>query len=1319
MRDRGAGLLPPRLLRRPLIGVAALALGGMVLWGLQKASAGVSFDAMVAALRATSPTALVGSLAATFLSFIALLGYDLSGLRYAGARPPLRAALLASFCGFAIGNTVGLGAFSGGAVRYRLYSAAGLSPGQIASVIFFIAIAFGIGLATIAALGLVLRAGEVSGLLGAPPEPLRSAAATILALATFFLSFCAVRRTPSRLGPIELAPPGVHVVLVQIGLAGVDILAAATALWVLLPAAGTSFVAFAAVYAAALTLGVLSHVPGGLGVFEVAILYAIGGKVSPSTVAAALVIYRAIYFLLPLLLATVLLAGFEARRALDSEIGQRVGRAAAQLAPSFIAVTTFGVGATLVVSGAMPAFIDRLQILQLGVPLWVVETSHLLTSIAGLVLLFAARGLFHRLDGAWWLAFSITLLSIPFALAKGLAVVAPSVAAILLIGLVMARRQFRRHASLLSQPLTMGWLIAVGCVLAAMVWILFFAFYDVEYGHELWWQFEFDATAPRALRAVVGVALLGLVLGLSQLLRPAAGHIAPPTAADLDRARRIAVNQPRPEGLLALMGDKSFLFSDSGKSFLMFGKRGRTWAALGDPVGAPKEWPELVWRFVELADAHSGRAAFYQLPASSLSLYLDAGLKLLKLGEEAHVALANFNLNGSDRAGLRYALKRGERDGLDFEMILPGSVGAVIDDLEDISNAWLAGQTVGEKGFSVAAFTRDFVFAQSVALVRQHHRPIAFATVMTTDAKQEATVGLMRHRPGEASRYAMEYLFVRLMEWARDQGYRSFSLGVAPLSGLGEHRLAPRWHRLGRLIWAYGHSFYNFQGLRIFKDKFDPVWEPRYLAGSGFLGPYIALLDIAALTAGGLFRTVRRGAAPIERRRRHAKAVALCAAASIAILPFQPAIAFDSGNLGDVHVVNPQGAMRGLVVLFSDQRGWTQISNEVAAAVASGGALVIGVDLPAYLGRLDEHRGEECHTGIGDIEWASRQIQRGNASYHTPILAGFAEGGVLAEALLAQARPATVAGAAIVDPTISLQSDTPLCSNPPAASSPEGGFSYGPWQSFSGFLAVGFTPSAGSRERRHVRDLKAAGTPLAINKVTGEADLPEAMVALVRPRLDAVPGGSKVALAGLPLVELPAVPRGRLLAIIFSGDGGWRDIDKSIAQKLCSDGVSVIGWDSLRYFWSRKSPEQIADDLSQVIDTYTARWGASKVALIGYSFGAGVLPFAYDRLTREAKERVVQLSLLGFASTTDFEISIAGWLGAAASKDAAPTEPALASIDPMMIQCFYGEDESDSACPALAGRKAEIIRAGRGHHFSGDYDALARDILAGLRRRAG
>ena len=543
--------------RAPRLSLAvffAIAFGGMLIWGIKKEIAQIDFHLLVSALRATPTSSLAAALAATALSYLALVGYDVSGLRYARARAPLKTILLASFCGFAVGNCIGLGAFSGGAVRYRLYTAAGLSPGQIARAILFISIAFGVGLGAIAALGLILHASEVSGLLGASLAPLRAGAATVLALAIGFMVFCALRRTPWRRGPIEIDPPDTTLVLTQLLFTAVDVLAAAATLWVLLPSVGISFFSFAAIYAAALALGVLSHIPGGLGVFELAILYTVGRNAPVNAVAAALVTYRAIYFLLPMLLSTVLLANVELQRSLDTAMGRRIGSPASRLAPHFLAATTFVVGAILVVSGAMPAFIDRLQILHVAVPLWAVEVSHFLTSVAGLVLLFAAHGLYHRLDGAWWLALCMTLLSIPFSLIKGLAVVAPSVSIILLIGLVAGRRQFSRRASLLSQPLALSWFIAIGCVMAAMVWVLFFAFRNVEYAHELWWQFEFDATAPRALRAVLAVAMLGLAFGVSQLLRPARARPAPPTIEEIDLAQQIAAKQSRPDALLALHG---------------------------------------------------------------------------------------------------------------------------------------------------------------------------------------------------------------------------------------------------------------------------------------------------------------------------------------------------------------------------------------------------------------------------------------------------------------------------------------------------------------------------------------------------------------------------------------------------------------------------------------------------------------------------------------------------------------------------------------------------------------------------------------------
>jgi type IV secretory pathway VirJ component len=186
---------------------------------------------------------------------------------------------------------------------------------------------------------------------------------------------------------------------------------------------------------------------------------------------------------------------------------------------------------------------------------------------------------------------------------------------------------------------------------------------------------------------------------------------------------------------------------------------------------------------------------------------------------------------------------------------------------------------------------------------------------------------------------------------------------------------------------------------------------------------------------------------------------------------------------------------------------------------------------------------------------------------------------------------------------------------------------------------------------------------------------------------------------------------------VLSGDGGWRDLDKMIAHDLRDSGISVVGVDSLRYFWRKKSPEQTAHDLAHVIQAYSTLWHAKSVALIGYSFGADVLPFAYNRMPKAVRGKVSMMSLLGFARGADFEIRVLGWLGMPPSGKALPAYPEIAKVPPGLVQCFYGGDETDTICPALAKIGVAVIRTSGGHHFGGDYGNLAHVILDGWQRR--
>jgi phosphatidylglycerol lysyltransferase len=195
-----------------------------------------------------------------------------------------------------------------------------------------------------------------------------------------------------------------------------------------------------------------------------------------------------------------------------------------------------------------------------------------------------------------------------------------------------------------------------------------------------------------------------------------------------------------------LVGDKHLMFSPSGRSFLMFGKQGRSWVGLFGPFGDPREFADMVWQFVEMATDHGGRAAFYHVRPAALPLFLDCGLHLFKLGEHAHVELPGFNLKGASRANLRTGMNRAEREGLRFEVVPATEVDQILPALRAVSDAWIAEQRSGEKAFSVGRFDEAYLRRSPVAVVRRDDRIIAFANLLTTYARDEASLDLMRPR---------------------------------------------------------------------------------------------------------------------------------------------------------------------------------------------------------------------------------------------------------------------------------------------------------------------------------------------------------------------------------------------------------------------------------------------------------------------------------------------------------------------------------------------------------------------------------------------
>ncbi len=811
----------------PVVGLVAFTATGL---SIHHEFRGVHYHELREAFRSIPSTHIAIAAALAAAGYFLLTLYDVLAFRYASLAMPYRRLAMASFSGYALSNNVGYSFLSGGAIRYRLYSNWGVAAGDIARVIAFCTLTGWIGFATMGGLACLI---EPDGALPSVfPAGLRvplGVALTALTAGYLIASLSGRSEIGWKSWSIELPKGRLAVLQVLLGMA--DLSVVAVMVYSLLTFdQPIGFFSFAGFFMLALLAGLVSQVPGGVGVFETVLMACLAPYAPSTRVLTTLIVFRVLYYLLPLVVAMVALGAYEMlqRKAMIGRASRTV-RALSPIAPDAFAFLALIAGIVLLFSGATPPISGRMEMIQPVIPLPLVETSHFAASLAGVGLLLVARALQRRVDSAYWVAAALLVVGIVVSLVKGFDYEEALFLSMILAALLPCHREFYRKGSMFAPRLGWAWTFGILIILASALWLGVFAHKHVEYSSQLWWQFEFSNSAPRSLRAAVGVGIIAICFGFAHLLRPMPPGKKSPGSSLTDSIRRIAAASSNTNACLALLGDKRFLVDASETGFVMYDVAGRCAVAMGDPVGPEEVRRNLAWQFREFCDRQGLMQVFYQVRPENLYFYADLGLMAVKIGEEAHVDLTAFSLDGSARKTERNVLNKLEREGMVFQIVEREDVPALMPELEAVSNDWLRHKNAREKGFSLGYFDPEYLAQFRHAVLRQNDRLVAFANVLEAGGRAELSVDLMRHVEDMPSG-AMDFLFLKLMVWGKQEGFRDFNFGMAPLAGIERRQVSPMWNRVASLVFEYGERFYNFQGLRRYKDKFRPEWQPRYIA---------------------------------------------------------------------------------------------------------------------------------------------------------------------------------------------------------------------------------------------------------------------------------------------------------------------------------------------------------------------------------------------------------------------------------------------------------------------------------------------------------
>jgi phosphatidylglycerol lysyltransferase len=735
---------------------------------------------------------------------------------------------------FCWSNFLTLGPLAGPAIRLWLYRGTVDHPSELRSAIVSVVIAFSAGLAgwTAAAVAVARIGGGFATLVMASLIGVGAAAWIARAIASRLedLSGASMRAVRT----LELAIVGWLDWLLALGAFAACL--RATGLDVpLLRVAHDFFVGQA--------IGLASLIPGGFGssdAFWIARL-----PFDQNVTTAALAAYRFVYYVGPWFTASMVLLSWAAR--------QSSRRTA--LARRVVAALVGAAGVLIIVSSASPAIHARLILMERYVPLPLVEAGQIASALAGLLLLALARGLARGYRAAYKGTLALLLLAGFASLLKGL-----DWEESLSLGTVAVAAW--SQAGLFDRESGGDWLETADLGLGFLALLLFLVFgtFSHHLGAGVFARFTSIGYRFQAARFLRSAASMFFALGAATLyvLLRTPVHFAPPPEPEVNRA--LEYNAAFGAGTTPMMvavGDKSVFF-DGDRGFCLYRTIGPYLAVFSDPVvrgaGERAAFVDALFAFAAEIDR---RPLFYQVSPEWIPLLHDRGYHLFKLGEEAIVPLDRITLQGHAGKLTRQILRRAERDGIVFSMLEPHEAAAHLPELEAISDHWLASKHVNERQFSIGYFSKEYLQRFRCGIVREkcpEGRILAFANFLEGPRRQELSVDLMRYRTDGPS--VMDFLLMSVMLYGKDQGFRTFNLGMAPLASVGDRRGAHRRERLASLIFRRGEQWYNFQGVRFYKQKFDPDWLPRYLAYDAAWEWPVALANASALIAGSWRNTV-------------------------------------------------------------------------------------------------------------------------------------------------------------------------------------------------------------------------------------------------------------------------------------------------------------------------------------------------------------------------------------------------------------------------------------------------------------------------------